>query len=190
MSGYQNLSDNELIILLNDGDAIAFTEIYNRYHQLMLVFAHRKLKDEELAKDVVQELFANIWHKRTSLSESGNLGAYLYISLRSRIFDYFAHQKVEGKYLQSLKAFILEGTTGTDHPIREKQLSEYIEKQIQKLPAKMRRAFDMSRRQHLSYREIAEELGTTESNVSHHINNALKILKTRLNILFIMFWIC
>jgi DNA-binding NarL/FixJ family response regulator len=55
----------------------------------------------------------------------------------------------------------------------------YIEKQIQALPPKMRRVFQMSRNENLSHREIAERLGTTEDNVSKHVTNALRILRTK-----------
>jgi RNA polymerase sigma-70 factor (family 1) len=190
MSGYKTLSDDELVILLKEGNRLAYSEIYSRYFYLMFVFAYKKLRDEELAKDFVQELFTKLWEKRETILENGNLSQYLYISLRSRMFDYFAHKKVQTKYIDSLKDFASANIVGhTDYLIREKQLADYIEKQVQLLPKKMRQAFEMSRKKHLSNREIAQELNTTESNVSQHISNAIKILKTKLNAIFFSFFL-
>ncbi|TKC00033.1 sigma-70 family RNA polymerase sigma factor [Pedobacter cryotolerans] len=184
MSGYKTLSDDELVALLREGNHLAYSEIYNRFFYLMFVFAYKKLSDEELAKDFVQELFTKLWVKKETILENGNIAQYLYISLRSRIFDFFAHQKVQTKYIDSLKDFASTNIVEyTDHLIREKQLLEYIEVQIKSLPKKMREVFEMSRKQYLSNKEIAEELGTTESNVSHHINNAVKILRTKLGLI-------
>lgn len=181
MSGYHVLSDFELITLLKEGDHVAYTEIYQHYYYLMFVFAYKKLRDEDLAKDFVQELFTKLWVKKDTILPEGNLTQYLYISLRSRIFDYFEHQKVETKYLDFLKSYVSENSPAfTDHLIREKQLASYIEKQFQLLPKKMRVAFELSRKENLSNREIAIKLNTTESNISHHINNAIKILRTKL----------
>lgn len=184
MPVYQNLSDNDLIALLREGNAAAYTEVYDRYFQLMFVFAFRKLGDEELAKDFVQELFVSLWVKRERLLVEGNLAQYLYISLRSQLFNYFAHQKVQSKYIDFLGVYA-DGFAagGSDFAIREKQLSDYIEGQIQKLPAKMRAVFELSRKDGLSNKEIADSLNTSESNVSHQISNALKILKSKLHLL-------
>lgn len=186
MSNYKTLSDNDLVLLLRAGNNLAYTEIYDRYYHLMFGFSYKKLRDEDLAKDFVQDLFTKLWIKRESISETGNLAQYLYISIRSSMFNYFEHQKVQAKHIDSLKSYASNYMfEHTDHLIREKQLSEYIEIQIQALPSKMRKVFQMSRKDNMSYKEIAEELGTTESNVSHHINNAVKILRTKLSGLFI-----
>ena len=190
MSGNQPFSDSELITLLKKGDAVGYTEIYKRYFQLMFVFAYKKLRDEELAKDFVQDLFAQLWIKRVDILVEGNLVQYLYISLRSKLLNYFAHQKVEEKYVSFLGDFAGNyAGEQSDFSIREKQLAAYIEIQIQNLPSKMRRVFEMSRREHLSNLEIARVLNTSESNVSHHIANAVEILKTKINIIFLVFFL-
>jgi len=181
---YQILSDTELLFQLKSGDHSAYTEIYNRYFYLMLIFACKKLSDEELAKDFVQDLFTNLWNKRQALSESGKLSSFLYISVRSRILDYFAHQKVENKYLDFLRNYNTGHYDKTDHLIREKELSNYINEQVQKLPSKMRIIFELSRKENLSHREIAQKLETSEHNVSKQIANALKVFRTKLTCFF------
>ncbi|WP_097132290.1 RNA polymerase sigma factor [Pedobacter xixiisoli] len=180
MPVYQNLSDNELIAFLREGDAAAYTEIYDRYFQLMFVFAYKKLRDEELAKDFVQEQFTGIWHRRESLSVEGNFSSFMFTSMRNRMLDYFAHQKVRNRYVDFLASYSLQSSKSTDFLIREKQMSDYIERQIVTLPSKMRHIFELSRKQHLSHKEIAAVLETSEHNVSKQITNALRILKVKL----------
>ncbi len=186
MPVYQNLSDNELISFLREGDAAAYTEIYDRYFQLMFVFAYKKLRDEELAKDFVQDLFERLWIKRSTVQE-GNFVQYLYITMRSRLLNYFDHQKVQNKYVEFLAGFDSSYEEGTDHVIREKQLNGYIEQQIAKLPVKMKAVLELSRKQHFTNKEIAKLTDTSESSVSQHIKAAVKILKTKLQVLFFLF---
>jgi RNA polymerase sigma-70 factor (family 1) len=184
MNDYIALSDSKLIDLLRQSDHNAYTEIYNRYFYLMYCHAFKKLRDEEQAKDVIQELFANLWFKREFLNVSSNLGGYLFTAVRYKVFDLFSHQQVEEKYIQSL-AQHLENVKNisTDHLIREKELRAYIEKEIQSLPSKMRQIFEMSRKEHLSYKEIAERTNTSENNVSKQVSNALRVLKTKLGMI-------
>ena len=181
MVEFNRCTDSELISLLNEGNKKAYTEIFNRYFQLMFVFAYNKLRDEELAKDFVQELFTALWHKRERISSEGNLLQYLYISLRSSIYNFFDHQKVEAKYLDFLANFTNKVSNDADYTIRERQLADYIEEQIKRLPPKMREVFELSRKQYLSNREIALKLDTSESNVSQHIGGAKKILSGKIN---------
>lgn len=183
MAKVQTVLDSELLIQLKNGNHFAYTEIYDRYFYLMFTFALKKLRDEDSAKDFVQELFINLWIKRESLNKNGKLSSYLYISLRSRILDYFQHQKVETKYIDFLSNYSTTTTEATDHLIRERELTAYIEKQIQGLPKKMREIFELSRKAHLTHKEIAEQLETSEYNVSKQIGNALKIFKTKFGVI-------
>jgi len=60
--------ETDLIAQLKKGSVTAFNEIYNRCFQLMFVFAYKKLRDEDLARDFVQELFTKLWLKREKIS--------------------------------------------------------------------------------------------------------------------------
>lgn len=184
MANYSSLPDHELLQLLKGSDHSAFNEIYHRYFHLTYVHAYKKLRDEEQAKDLIQELFATLWFKRDLDLPPTNLPAYLFTAVRNKIFDLFAHEQVKTKHFDSLKEFIqVNASVPTDHLVRERELSAYIERSIQQLPVKMRQVFEMSRKEQLSYKEIAAQLNTTENNVSKQVNNALRLLKTKLGML-------
>ncbi|MET3501351.1 RNA polymerase sigma-70 factor (ECF subfamily) [Mucilaginibacter rubeus] len=190
MGAYSTLSDNELLELLKGSDHSAFNEIYHRYFYLLYVHAYKKLSDEEQAKDLIQDLFATLWFKREFDLPSTNLPGYLFKAIRNKIFDLFAHEQVKAKHIDSLKDFVHMGTSvPTDQLVREKELSAYIERSIQQLPVKMRQIFEMSRKEQLSYKEIAEQLNTSENNVSKQVNNALRILRTKIGILIAICWL-
>ena len=189
MADYKTISDSELLSLLKASDHAAYTEIYHRYFYLIFTHAYKKLRDEEQAKDIVQDVFATLWFKRELNLPTSNLAGYLYTAVRNKIFDLFAHQQVQSKYIDSLDAFLTtHSSVSTDHLIRENQLKAYIDKEIQALTPKMRLMFELSRKENLSHKEIAEKLGTTENNVSTQITTALRILRTKLGLLaFICF---
>jgi RNA polymerase sigma-70 factor (ECF subfamily) len=182
MVTYSALSDQELITLLKDGDKTAFTEIYGRFFGVLYVFVHKKLKDEGDAKDIVQDLFTNIWIKRESLSFSGALSAYLYTAVRNKMLDVIGHKDYENRYIQSLQGFMDQEQIQSDFLIREKQLAALIEQEIDALPAKMREVFLLSRRANMSYKEIALQLDLSEQTVRSHVKHALKILRIRLGL--------
>jgi len=186
MFDYNQLSDQELVILLNKGDHLAYAQIYDRYKFILQAHAVNKLRDREEAKDIIHEVFTYLWLKREKIQLSGNLSGYLYGAVRNAILNKIAHQQVRGKYLDSLKAFSSQQNIVTDHRIREKQLREYIEKEVGQLPPKMRAVLELSRKQYLRHSEIAWKLEISEQTVSKQITNALRILKVKLGVLICM----
>jgi len=180
MADYKNLSDVELTCLLKASNHAAFTEIYNRYWLLLFNHARRMLKDDEQAKDVVQDTFNSLFDKTGKLQVHISLSAYLYQTVRYMIFNLIRHEKVKINYLNSIQAYFQTGVCSTDELIREKELKQQIEQEIEMLPAKMRRIFELSRKAHLSYKEIAEQTMTSEGTVRKQVYYALKILRGKL----------
>src|SRR5690606_994169 len=112
--------------------------------------------------------------------------AYLYISIRNRILNIIAHKHVQSVHIQSLQHLINQGVCQTDYLVREKELRAIIEEEIAALPNKMQEIFEMSRSQYLSHKEIASALDLSEHTVKKQVNNALRILRTKLGILVLL----
>ena len=182
MEAYSQLADYDLTILLKDGDHYAYTEIYGRYCKLLFKHAFLRLKNEDEAKDLVQELFTNLWYKRESLSPERNISNYLYTATRNRIFDLISRKNLESRYISELPQSIDTAECITDFAVRESQLRELIHKEIEALPEKMRSVFKLSRNENLSHKEIAARLNLSEQSVRSHIKNALRILRIKLGI--------
>lgn len=181
MSAYTNYSETELVHLLKASDHAAYEEIYKRYFHLVFIHCIRRLDDKEQVTDFVQDAFIKLWQKREEIHPETNVTGYLYTLVKNRILDYFGHQQVKAKYISSMRSFMSTYSgPRTDSLVREKDIEAQINKEIEALPAKMREIFVLSRKAQFSYKEIAEELNTTENNVSKQVNNALRILKVKL----------
>ncbi|MCD0486988.1 RNA polymerase sigma-70 factor [Pedobacter sp. MC2016-14] len=182
MALYHEYTDHQLTHLLVKDDEKAFTQVFKRYNSLLYAHAYKKLGSREEAKDIVQEIFAVLWSKRLELNVTTSLSGYLFTAVRNRIFDFIAHQDVATRYIDSLQDFLNHGEAITDHLIREKQIREIIEKEISLLPPKMRVVFELSRKNYMSHKEIAENLGISEQTVTDQIKKALKILRKRMGL--------
>jgi len=182
MAAYSTLSDQELVTLLKEGSEAAFGEIYNRYWSVLFLHARHMLHENEEARDIVQDLFTGLWQKAPGFELTISLSSYLYKSVRNRVFDHIKHKRVSKDYLDSLNQFINESEVTTDAVIREKELAEIIEREIKALPPKMREVFELSRKQHLSYQQIADQLGVTEHTVKSQVSNALRVLRTKVGL--------
>ncbi len=180
MKDYDRFSDQELAELIFEGDRLAFTQIFKKYNKILLLHAYKKLVRKDFAEDAVQEIFAMVWQKRQELKISSNLSGFLYTAIKNKCLDIISRQRVETRYVDSLQHFLITSASVTDHLVRERQMKFYIEKEISRLPTKMRRVFELSRNEHLSHKEIAEKLALSEQTVTDQIKKALKILRKRM----------
>lgn len=189
MAAYTQFPDTLLLSKLRAGDEKAYTEIYNRYKKKLYLHVYKRLRNQQQADDVIHEVFAELWLKRETIL-AANLAGYLYTAVRNDVLDIISHQDVESAYITNLQNYIQQGEAITDHRVRVNMLTDLINKEVAGLPEKMREVFEMSRKMHLSHREISEKLNISEKTVKNQVNNALKILRGRLAIglfLFVFF---
>jgi RNA polymerase sigma-70 factor (ECF subfamily) len=182
VSAYISYPDAILTDLLKTDDEAAFNEIFNRYDRLLFIYAYKKLQDKEEAKDVVQDVFINLWSVRKNLGLTGELNVYLYACVRNRALNLLRSKNNMDKYIGSLQSF-MEDNKDADYLIREKDISSLIEKEIAALPPKMREVFELRRKEYLKNKEIAQRLNISEQTVATHIKRALKILRVKLGLM-------
>jgi RNA polymerase sigma-70 factor (family 1) len=161
MEAYCSYTNQELIDLLKTGDRVAFTEIFNRYNQLLYSHVFNKMRDDEAARDLVQDIFVVLWEKRESV-QNINLAGFLFTMSRNKILNLLSHHKIVTDHATSFHRYAQSATQMADDLIREKQLSAIIEAEIDALPPKMREIFKLSRFGYLSNKEIAAKLELSE----------------------------
>lgn len=176
---YATYADEKLLSLLIARDNKAFSEIYSRYWPLLYKHAFRMLKEENESEDVVQEVFTRLWQKAPQLPADTSIGAYLYVSTRNAILNFFSKNQVHNAYLTDLGQFLDQAQEITDHLIRERILAKLIEEEIEKLPPRMREVFELKRKQNLSYKEIAGVMDISELTVKTQMNKAISTLRTK-----------
>lgn len=172
-------SDSELVNLLIKGDEEAFNTLYQRHWAMVYQQVYRILRDDDECKDVVQEVFSNLWLKREQLAENTNIGAFLYVQGRNRVFNLIAKQRVRQDHLNSIAQFIEKADMHAINLLEEKEIIARIEREIDQLPPRMREIFILSRKEGHSHREIADVLGLSEQTVKKQVQNALKIIKPK-----------
>ncbi|MBB5440067.1 RNA polymerase sigma-70 factor (ECF subfamily) [Pedobacter sp. AK017] len=179
MAGYSTYTDLELTALLKAKDRAAFEETFIRYEPLLLNFTYKKINNRDEAKDILQDIFVQLWNNLDGLNIS-SLSSYLYTAALNKIRDRYKHQVIHDEHIGKLQQLIDGAAAGADYLIREKDITLLIEKEIAALPEKMREVFLLRKNAFLSNKEIAEKLGIAEQTVETHMKRALKTLKNRL----------
>lgn len=176
----RGLSDKELFVLVKQNKTDAFTAIYNRYWSSMYSAARKRLKDEEACKDIVQNVFIDLWKRRETL-EIDNLSAFIHTAVRFQVYKKVSRNKTApASDFFDLFESMISTQFQTDDGIKEQELQDLFDKWLLALPEKRRKIFLMYYKEGLSSKEIAEKLDITQKTVQNQVHMATKGFKTRL----------
>jgi RNA polymerase sigma-70 factor (ECF subfamily) len=176
-------NDQELVARLREGDADAYTQLFDRFQPLLYIYARKIIRDKDEAADVVQEVFLYLWDKRDRIEFEGPVLSYLYSAVRYKFFNLLDKKKVRQDYAESLQKFIQQGSPQTDHLLREREMTRIIEEQVGLLPPKLKLIYELSRKANMTTAQIAELTGVSEKTVQNQVSLALKQLKLKLGLL-------
>lgn len=179
MVGYDKRSDSELITLIEQGDRVAFREVYDRYAMLIFYKVNRMLADDDSSKDIVQDLFGWLWENPGNIRPDSNLLAYLFVASRNRVLKYIQRGKTKTNYLSDLGKYSNEVSEETLERIEEKETMALILMEISKLPPRMQQVFMLSRFENLSHKQIAQSLDISETTVKKQVQKSLAILRAK-----------
>lgn len=171
---------SELLKRVREGDTKAFEQLFNNYWEPLFSASMYRLQSEELSKDILQELFTDLWEKRHTIDIHTNIRGYLYTALKHRIINKIKSENIRHKYEKLTIQFYKTNGLATEHLFTQKLLKEELTNQLEYLPGRCREVFKLSRIDHLSHKEISKRLSISPKTVENHIGRALKILRPQL----------
>lgn len=175
-----NLPEQLLLQRSSDGDAAAFHELYQLHKRDVFTLVNMRLPDTEDAKDVVQDIFIELWLKKETLSSIRDIKPYLYVLARNQVITAYRRKNVQLKN----EGLLFEGLNTLDHSAEEnaiaKELSDQINLIVETLPETTRKCYHLSKNEGKRNREIADLLNISEKTVRNNLSEALKRLKSAL----------
>jgi len=170
-------TDKELVELLIDGSQLAFGELYARYKGRLIHLCKRYLKSEDDAKDIVQDIFLQLWETRHLLNTELSFEAYLKTLTKNLAMDKLRHFDVHERFAQNMLMNGTDSTNETENTILENDYAKLLDECVAGLSQRQKEIFRLSRIKGHTYKEIAEILNISEHTVKEHASLALKKIK-------------
>ena len=166
------------------GSEDAFSKLFQKYWEKLYLSASKKLGDADQAREVVHDIFLDLWKRRQEL-EINHMPAYLGKALHYRIIN---------KLLSKKDSFFFEilENSGTsfyeaDHAILEKDLTALVTSWVEALPERRRRIFVRYYLEHLTVQEIADEMQISPKTVHNQLSISVQYLRARFGHLLTIF---
>ena len=156
----------------------SFKELFDSYYRPLCHYVNGIIQDSDLAEDVVQEVFINLWNKNIPMDEALNIRALLFTSVRNKAVDAIRKRNVQDKHHKNIRWMLPE----SEHSVSEEEMEKFllIEKiyiSIRQLPPKCGEVFTLCKVNGLSYTQISEQLNISVKTVENHMQKAFKILR-------------
>jgi RNA polymerase sigma factor (sigma-70 family) len=168
----------QLYEAIKDGNSQAFEEFYKLTWYPLYQIAWSKTKDDDEAKDIVQDLYIRLWDKRDHINIQSNPTAYLRAMLRNEIVKRLRAaldlQQKKDLYADSIQDL----SDSIEEILLTKELEQRFAREVAKLPPKQKEIYLLYYVSGLSAGEIASNLAIAEQTVKNQLVSAKKKLRT------------
>jgi RNA polymerase sigma-70 factor (ECF subfamily) len=177
-----NLNIIQHKLSLNDENALA--ELYHYYSKRLIQFAKSIVHTNELAEEIVEDVFIKLWRNRVSICNIKNLNVYLYIAIKNTSLNTLS-QKAKQLVSAPFDFLNIELENELDNPDDLMITAEMMRKMhcvIDSLPPRCKMIFKLVREDGLKYKEVAEILNISVNTIDAQIAIAVKKICTALEI--------
>ena len=178
------VQDELLIEQLNQKQVGAFKILFDRFYRYLVLYAMKWVERQEVAEDIVQDLFVQVWERDTLYSSYYGFKNFLYHSVKNASLDYLKHKEVEGKYVR----YALRHSETGEMPELEMMKEEVYRRLylvLDELPRRCQEVF----RYYLDGKknsEIAEILHISELTVKAQKRDAISYLRKRFGNVYLL----
>jgi len=158
-----------------ENDHLALKELYDHYSNAFFQLANAIVNSRELAEEIVEDVFIEVWKKRARIAEIENLHFYLYVATRNISRSYLRKYRKQ-KFINfdevQLPCYLIEVTP--EDIMISGEIIQRINSAINDLPPKCRLIFKLVKEDGLKYKEVAALLQLNFKTVENQVAIALK----------------
>lgn len=176
-----DFTEEELLQQLRHGNAIAFTAVYKLYSKRLFLKILHMVNDQDVAKELLQDLFMKIWENREQIDTSRSFKSYLYAIGVNLVYDHF-RKAAKNKHLAvQIVKMATELYTHTEEAIINKESMGMIMTAVDLLPPQRKKVYTLCRLEGKSYDEVSKELHISCSTIQDHMVKANAVVRNFLH---------
>ncbi len=173
-------TDNEIIEKLRQGDQKVLKHLFDVYFRDLLICSLKYVINSDIAEEIVQDVFIQIWKNRKVIQIKKSLSSYLFTSVKNRSLNHIKSKHARMQFVELGSAEIKISAGPADETLISGEMKASIQEAINTLPPKCRIIFNLSRNAEMSTAEIAGELNISVKTVHAQIGIALKKIREHL----------
>ncbi|MCO5238692.1 MAG: RNA polymerase sigma-70 factor [Chitinophagaceae bacterium] len=177
MSDCLQYDEIKLLAEVASGNEAAFRKLFDIYKERFYAVAFKMTQSDEVAEDIVQDVFMNIWKNRERFLTVEHPSSYFFTAVYRKVYHHYRRLAFERKFLQSASR-VKESESTTDEMVITSEYSEWISRAVAELPPRQRLVLKLSKEEGMKREDIARQLEISPHTVKNLLSNALKSIHT------------
>lgn len=172
---YKNQIHENVIMVENESHISLIADYYSRHYEELLAFVSKRMKYDQVAEDIVQDVFVNLM--KMDVITSVTLPSLVYTIARNLILDYWRHKQHVEKYEQKVICDNGMGATQryeVESVYAAREINEILERGIARLTDKQQVVYRMNVFEGKQVKDISEELGINYKTIENRLGTARK----------------
>lgn len=187
-------TEQELVTRVREGDEAAFEQLYSLYKQKLFAYSCKITKSEEVAEEIVHDVFLKVWTYRQRIDSQRSFDAYLFKITKNQILNFLKKaardKKIQARLLSHFQR--VQPRNPTEDQLLLSEYQQMLAAAVAQLSPRRKTIFRMSRIDGMTHAEIATTLNVSAGTVKLQIIQALKSIKEyfRQHSDIVLFFIC
>jgi RNA polymerase sigma-70 factor (family 1) len=156
---------------------LMFSEIFRQHEHKLYTLALKLTKSDQLAKDIIQEVFLKLWDQRNLIASIINIEAWLYRVTENKIIDFLRKASADNRLKEKIWDQLQQIVNESEQYLAAKEYNQIILKAIDQLPPQRKLIYQLNKENGMNYREIADELHLSKHTVKNQLSTAVRSVK-------------
>ena len=177
-----NLRDIQLGIA--NGNEIMLSELYKAFHNKLRHFSRAITRSDQIAEEVVDDIFVKLWTRRDKIREIENLTVYLYIAVKNQSLNALSRKAKElvSEPFDSIEIELKHSGSSADALMITKEMFQRMQKAVDDMPPRCKMIFKLVREDGLKYKEVSQILNIAVNTIDVQMAIAVKRICTALQL--------
>lgn len=181
MNSPDNLSEQNLIKKILEGDRNQYEVLVKRYSPIIFHVVRKFEKDEEEVRELAQQIFVKAYERLDSFRMNSKFSSWLYSLALNHCRDYSKNIRRGNKRISEMDASYIEASMGDERtPHLRLEMREWklrLKQALSKLTEEYSEPFLLKYRDGMSYEAMSEQMGVSISALKVRVHRARKELK-------------
>ncbi len=159
------------------GAEALFSSLFRRYEHRLYTLAAQLTKSDQVAKDIIQDVFLKLWEHRNNMESIGNIEAWLYRVTENKVIDFLRKAAADSRLRQRIWNRLQHNTDEAEQQVAVKEYNQLIKAAIDKLPPQRKLIYQLNKEDGLNYQQIADELQLSRHTVKNQLFSAVQSVR-------------
>jgi len=170
--------DKDLVFRLHDDDIGAFDMLYQKYHQAIYRNIFKLTKDDDIARDILQDIFVALWEKRAEINADQSVSGWLFVLSFNKSISHLRKKVRETTVVNTMPFSEMEADS-SDVQLMDEQYY-LLQQAINQLSPQRKKVFTLCKLEGKTYEEAAEKLNLSKHTVKEYLGHAVVAVKNHI----------